>query len=259
MLSIAEQQNNLTGNNGIEDDVELMKTAKYYEQLVLSVNDTIYKIGDHVYVNNTNGSLVQTQSKLPLIVRIDRLWSIEVPSGGNGGGGGGGGERKYYLRGPLFLRPIDIEHEPTRLFYPNEVMREQSRDITVSLLDQVCTGTSSGARKCVVMSNKKYVSSRLTEIDERDVYVCEAKYSMHTRTFRKFTKYGVRKIELSVKCMEDEVLFLKRELQLRKNLSPLLVSMSIEYEDEMDLGNGGGGGGGGGDNALESNYDNGKN
>jgi len=246
VLSAAEQQTN--ANNGIEDDVELMKTAKYYEQLVLPGNDAIYKIGDHVYVNNANGSLVQTQSKLPLIVRIDRLWSIEVP------GGGGGVERKYYLRGPLFLRPIDIEHEPTRLFYPNEVMREQSRDITASLLEQVCEGgTSSGAKKCVVMSNKKYVSSRLTEIDERDVYVCEAKYSMHTRTFRKFTKYGVRKIELSVKCMEDEVLFLRRELQLRKNMSPLLVGMSIEYDEEMDLGNGGGGGG---DMALE--YDNGK-
>ena len=231
-----------TQNLGVEDDVELMKTAKYYEQLVIN-NNEIYKIGDHVYVNNTSPQLVHTQSKLPLIVRIDRLWSIEAASGG----------KKYYLRGPLFLRAIDVEHEPTRLFYTNEVMREQSRDITASLLDQVVSATSSGAKKCVVMSNKKYASSRLTEIDERDVYVCEAKYSMHTKTFRKFTKYGIRKIELSVKCMEDEVYFLRRELQLRKNLSPLLVNMSIVYEEEN-----GGGGGDGEEQEHGGYYDNGE-
>jgi protein polybromo-1 len=232
VISAADMQHLNTQNLGVEDDVELMKTAKYYEQLV--INAEIYKIGDHVYVNNAT-QFVQTQSKLPLIVRIDRLWSIETPTG-----------KKYYLRGPLFLRAIDIDHEPTRLFYTNEVMREQSRDITASLLEQVVSATSSGSKKCVVMSNKKYATSRLTEIDERDVYVCEAKYSMHTKTFRKFTKYGIRKIELSVKCMEDEVYFLRRELQLRKNLSPLLVNMTIVYEDE------------GGEQGLnEQNFDNG--
>ena len=197
-----------------------MKTAKYYEQLVLNETE-IFKIGDHVYINNAN-RLVKLKSKNPLIVRIDRLWSIDIADS-NGLVG-----KKYYLRGPLFLRPIDIEHEPTRLFYRNEVFREQTREMTVSL-DQIVSGTSSGSKKCAVLSHKKFVSSRITEIDERDVYLCEAKYSLQLKTFRKFTK-GMRKFELSVKCLEDEIYFLRKELQLRKHLSPILSNLNIRYE-----------------------------
>ena len=208
--------------NSIEEDVELMKTAKYYEQLVL--NDTeIFKIGDHVYINNSS-RLVRLKSKNPLIVRIDRLWSIDTNDKN------GLAVKKYYLRGPLFLRPSDIDHELTRLFYGSEVFREQTREITVSL-DQVVSGTSSGSKKCAVLSHKKFVSSRITEIDERDVYLCEAKYSLPLKTFRKFTK-GMRKFELSVKCLEDEIYFLRKELQLRKHLSPILSNLNIQYEDE---------------------------
>jgi hypothetical protein len=208
--------------HSIEEDVELMKTAKYYEQLVLNETE-IFKIGDHVYINNEN-RLVKMKSKNPLIVRIDRLWSIDItnPSGLTA--------KKYYLRGPLFLRPIDIEHEPTRLFYENEVFREQSREITVSL-DQIVSGSSSGSKKCAVLSHKKFISTRVTEIDERDVYLCEAKYSLQLKTFRKFTK-GMGKLEISVKCLEDEIYFLRKELQLRKALSPILINLNIRYDDE---------------------------
>ena len=208
----------------VEDDPELMKTAKYYEQLVLDDHDT-YKIGDHVYVLNAGnqlvaGSLLSGTHGGSLIVRVDRLWSIQVDQA-----------RQYYVRGPLFLRATDIEHEPTRLFYANEVFREQSREITVSLEQQVVRGPQG---KCAVLSAKKYATSRVTHVAESDVYVCEAKYSLHTRLFRKFTKGGMRKFELSVKCMEDEVVFLRRELQLSKHLSPILLHMNIVYEEEED-------------------------
>ena len=203
----------------IEEDTELMKTAKYYEQLVFNT-DEIYKIGDHVYVQNNQ--LVKIRSQNPLIVRIDRLWSIEI-------GTNEAPAKKYYMRGPLFLRPVDIPHEPTRLFFGNEVVREQSREITVSL-DQLVSATSSGSKMCAVLSSRNYVSSRITEIDERDVYLCEAKYSLQLKTFRKFAK-SMRKFELSVKCFEDEVYFLRRELQLRKHLSPILMRLNIVYDE----------------------------
>jgi hypothetical protein len=43
----------------------------------------------------------------PLIYRIDRMWADKY-------------EQRYFY-GPLFIRPCDIEHPPTRLFYKNEM------------------------------------------------------------------------------------------------------------------------------------------
>jgi protein polybromo-1 len=230
--------------NTIEEDIELMKKAKYYEQLV-SDNNEIFKIGDHVYFNNNNNNNNNTNLPIannnatnkrePLIIRIDRLWSIDcIDSDKNKKT-----KKKFYLRGPIFLRPTDIAHEPTRLFYTKEVFRELTRELTIPLEEVVVSVTGSGSKKCCVMSTKAYVTSRCTEIDERDVFLCEAKYSLSSRTFRKFTK-GMRKFDLSVKCLEDEVYFLgglghrQREIQLRKNLSPILANMEIVYEESTD-------------------------
>ena len=207
-----------------EDDPELMKTAKYYEQVVFGDDNEIYKLGDYVYIKYQplpNSANIKSEEKLPLIVRIDRLWSLKSQDGVT---------EQYFLRGPLFLRPIEIVHEPTRLIYRNEVFKEISRELTVTLDQVVFSNNQTNRKKCVVTNSKKYCSSRVTEVDERDVYVCETKYSLSNRTFRKFTK-GLRKFELSLKCSEDEIYFLRRELQLRKHLSPLLVSLNINYDD----------------------------
>jgi hypothetical protein len=208
-----------------EDDPELMKTAKYYEQVVYGEENDIFKLGDYVYIKYQplpNSANIKSEEKLPLIVRIDRLWSLKSPQDST--------TEQYFLRGPLFLRPIEIIHEPTRLIYRNEVFKEISRELTVSLDQVVYSNNQTNKKKCVVMNSKKYCSSRVTEVDERDVYVCETKYSLSNRTFRKFTK-GLRKFELSLKCSEDEIYFLRRELQLRKHLSPLLIGLNINYED----------------------------
>jgi hypothetical protein len=135
--------------HSIEDDLELMKTAKYYEQLVYGPQNETYKLGDYVYVNNQN--LVSLNNKKdaktlsPLIVRIDRLWSVQLAND----------QMQFYLRGPLFLRPSDISHEPTRLFYRNEVFKEISREITTSLDQIVESNNLTHMKKCVVMNAKK--------------------------------------------------------------------------------------------------------
>ena len=140
----------------------------------------LYKLGDYVYARSEkeeeNGG-----DKPPMIVRIDRMWSINEASGS------GDSLPMYFLRGALFLRPDHIKHEATHLFYKNEVFKEVSREVTISI-EQVSVNKESGGRKCSVMSSKAFVSSRITEIDERDTYVCETKYSMQVKTFRKFTK-----------------------------------------------------------------------
>lgn len=193
-----------------EDDPEVMKTAKYYEQLVYTDGE-LYRVGDYVYVRHQNES-----NKPPMIVRIDRLWSVQAGC---------------FLRGALFLRPVEITHEPTRLFYKNEVFKEISREITANLDQIALSDTNTNSKKCIVLNAKKYASCRVTELDERDVYICETKYSLQAKTFRKFTK-GLRKFELSLKCHEDEVYFLRRELQLKKHMSPVLCNLTINYDEE---------------------------
>ena len=209
---------------------EMAKAAKYYEQVAYRAATEeqqkekeeeqvpIYKLGDYVYVRRSSDAdaatkRLQLMTTSDMIVRIDRLWSTS--------------EGAYWLRGPLFLRPAEIDHEPTRLFYRNEVFRELARQVTAPLERVLATA------KCVVMNAKQYATCRHTQIDERHVFVCDAKYSVANRTFRKFTK-GLKKFELSLRCYEDEILFLKRELHLRKHLSPLLVNMQITYDEDQE-------------------------
>ena len=111
-------------------------------------------------------------------MRIDRLWSSKAENSDIA---------TFYFRGALFLHPTDIQHEPTRLFYKNEVFKEISREV-VKPLDSVTFNRVTNKKKCSVMGNKNFVSDRVTEIDERDCYVCESKYSLQLKTFRKCTR-----------------------------------------------------------------------
>lgn len=194
----------------LNEEAEPVKAAKYYEQIIHE--NKLLKMGDYVYIKRRQLHANQLDGgEKPLILRIDRIWSL------NGS--------EFNLRGAVFLRVTDVPHEPTRLFYRNEVFREISRDLTITLTEVI------NASKCVVMSPKAYATSRLTGISEQDIYVCESKYCLANKTFRKFAKC-LPKFELSVKCVDDEILFLSKEICLRKHMSPLLCSLKIDYEQQ---------------------------
>ncbi|RNA29170.1 polybromo-1-like isoform X2 [Brachionus plicatilis] len=191
-----------------EQDSEMVKSAKYFEQIVHE--DKLYKLGDYVYIKHRQLHANQLDGgKKALIFRIDHIWSTNVAN--------------FSFRGAVFLRATDVPHEPTRLFYRNEVFREISGHLTIGL-DQVLD-----APKCVVMSPKAYATSRLTHIDEEHIFVCESKYCLSNKTFRKLAK-SLTKFELSVRCLEDEIFFMSQELVLRKHISPLLMNLVIDYE-----------------------------
>lgn len=104
-----------SGTTGADDDlIELAKSSRFYEQV--NISGELYKLGDYVYVRYQQLSANQPQRdeyKLPLIVRIDRLWSHKNAAPDQ--------LAQYFIRGPVFLRSTDIPHEPNRLFYTNEV------------------------------------------------------------------------------------------------------------------------------------------
>lgn len=208
------------GGAGDEDILELAKSSKFFEQV--NTGSDLYKLGDYVYVRYQQLSPnipSRDEFKLPLIVRIDRLWAAK------------NNPNQVLFKGPVFLRSTDIPHEPTRLFYKNEVFKEMSRQISATLSEITESPFGSRQKKCVVMSTRRYTTCRSTEIDERDVYVCEAKYSLQTKLFRKFTK-ELKSVKLSSRCLEDEIYVLRRDLILRKHLSPLLETLEIDYDDQ---------------------------
>ena len=97
--------------------------------------DRIYFIflGDCVYV--------KSDLDKPLIYRIDRMWADKY-------------DQRYFY-GPLFIRPCDIEHPPTRLFYKNEMFIcgvEEART-----MDSV-TG------RCCVLHVKDFCTSKYSKL-----------------------------------------------------------------------------------------------
>ena len=89
-----------------------------------------FSLGDCVYVKSD-------QDK-PTLYRIDKMWIDRY------------GQR--YFHGPLFIRPNDIEHPPTRLFYKNEMFICGVEDTRT--MDSIIG-------RCVVLWVRDYCSSKL--------------------------------------------------------------------------------------------------
>ncbi|CAE1320778.1 PBRM1 [Acanthosepion pharaonis] len=177
---------------------------KYYEQY--NSASGCFKLGDCVYIKSTE--------EKPFIARIDKIWLTA--------------EGNTFFYGPLFVRPSDVEHSPTRMFYCREVFYS-------------CKETSFPAMtvigRCAVLHIKDYCSYRITEVPEDDVYICESKYLENERSIRKLAK-GLKKYSLSPKVTDDELYFFKKHIVPQKEPSPLLpeaVDMEdIEDEEKMD-------------------------
>jgi len=84
-----------------------------------------------------------------------------------------------FIRGACFFSPAQVEHVPTRLFYKKEVIRSSGEQTVV---------VSNIVGHCAVLSYKEYCTSRLTEIPENDVFVCESKYDYADKVIKKFNK-----------------------------------------------------------------------
>ncbi|XP_076447907.1 protein polybromo-1-like isoform X4 [Babylonia areolata] len=155
----------------------------YYDQYLHSSG--CLKLGDCVYV--------RSDRDYPLIARIDKLWTNP--------------EGDAYFHGSWFVRPSEIEHPPTRLFYKREVFLSSIEDTNP---------LGSVINKCCVLHIKDYCSSRPTEIPEFDIYICESKYHELERSIKKLLGKGLKKHTLSPKVTDDEVYFFRKPIALQK-------------------------------------------
>ncbi|KRX50383.1 Protein polybromo-1 [Trichinella murrelli] len=159
------------------------------------------KLGDSVYVRNSNGD-----SK---IVFVERLWKA--------------GNNQAFLSGVTFVDPSRVEHEPTRLFYRNELFAlDNSQSFPVSSVYGLCA----------VLSYKDYCAFRPTELTEEQIYLCDLRVVLgqqskliipesHEKKFR------FKAFRLSADVLEDEILFFKKTVLPEKVASPYLMKREL--------------------------------
>ncbi|CAH1155038.1 unnamed protein product [Phaedon cochleariae] len=148
---------------------------RYYMTLMrgdlqLRQGDTVYVLRDipiegtdrkHTY--DTIGEIDYAELD---IFRIERLWKEEKT-----------GRRLAY--GHHYLRPHETFHEPTRKFFPNEVMRVPLYEaVPVELV----------ISPCWVLDVNTFCKGRPIGADERHVYICEYRVDKAAKMFSKVSR-----------------------------------------------------------------------
>ncbi|XP_034240792.1 microtubule-associated protein futsch isoform X2 [Thrips palmi] len=150
----------------------------HVEYITLLRGDLQIRQGDTVYVlrDGTEGE-GESQAKATYktvkepkyadmdIYRIERLWKDER------------GERFAYVHN--YLWPHETFHEPTRKFYPNEVIRVPRFEMIS--LDLIWA-------RCWVLDPMTYCKGRPIEAIEEHVYICEFRVDKSCRLFYKISK-----------------------------------------------------------------------
>ncbi|XP_059621985.1 histone-lysine N-methyltransferase ash1 [Phlebotomus argentipes] len=119
------------------------------------------------------------------IFRVERLWKDN-----NG---------KRFVFGHHYLRPHETYHEPSRKFYPNEVVRVPLYEVVPIELIMA---------RCWVLDVNTYCKGRPVDSEEDHIYICELRVDKGARFFSKVSKqanpvctksYAFRKYEQRLK------------------------------------------------------------
>ncbi|KAK9745833.1 BAH domain [Popillia japonica] len=166
----------------------------YYEQYN-TICSGIVKTGDFVYVAAEGGR--------QMIAQIDSIWDTK--------------DGKCYFRGPWFVTPPEVPLMPNRTFYKNELFLSTLEDTNplVGIMG-----------KCSVLDYNEYISSRITEISEQDVYICNSMYDEINRQVRKLPLEGLKKFSHSNAVTDDEVYYFP------KLINPPKVGSQVAQQPE---------------------------
>lgn len=102
---------------------------------------------------------------MPRVIYIERLWSND-------------GVKMMY--GNIFYRPFETYHVTTRKFLEQELFKSDQHEAIP--LDRI-------AGKCFVMSIKEYFKYKPDGLADKDIYVCESRYSTKLRAFKKIKNW----------------------------------------------------------------------
>lgn len=128
----------------------------------MTCNQRTFRVGDFVYIDPKEKGVE------PSIVLIERLWTNS--------------EGHQMLYGNYFLRPSETYHVTTRKFLENEVFKSDAHAAVP--LNEV-------KERCCVLHIKDYIKMEPEGYAEKDVYVCESRYSTKARAFKKIKVWPV--------------------------------------------------------------------
>nr|XP_034176310.1 LOW QUALITY PROTEIN: protein polybromo-1 [Osmia lignaria] len=122
----------------------------------MSFNQEVYRAGDFAYIEPTERGMEYS------VVLIERLWT--------------NAEGQQMLYGNLFYRPSETYHVASRKFLDKELFKSDAH---------VAVPLAKVAGRCCVLSVKDYFRMQPEGFIEKDVYVCESRYSTKARAFKK--------------------------------------------------------------------------
>lgn len=124
----------------------------------MTFNQRTFRVNEFVYIEPKEKGVE------PSIIRIERLWT-------NNG--------THMLYGKFFVRPSETFHVQTRKFLEKEVFLS---DMHIAVpLEEV-------KERCCVLNIKDFIKYSAEGYSEKDVYVCESRYSTKARAFKKIMK-----------------------------------------------------------------------
>eukprot|EP00051_Salpingoeca_urceolata_P001842 m.44552 g.44552 ORF g.44552 m.44552 type:complete len:1812 (+) comp11717_c0_seq1:111-5546(+) len=141
-----------------------------YTEQVTALDGLTYHVGEYVYIENT----VKCDGE-PHIGCVARLWTVEGTA---------------WCRVLYFYRPGETFHVASRAFYKQEVLRSN---------DAVVHPVSSLKGKCYVAFVRDYLKTEAEGFDEKDVYICESRYSTRGKSIQKIKLWQKPEFDFALK------------------------------------------------------------
>ncbi|CAN8029415.1 unnamed protein product, partial [Ixodes persulcatus] len=168
----ADAERSSRGSPKEEDKGQEMSSSESTEH-----RGIVIRVGDFVYVEP------REKGMQPHITNVDRLWRDK-----NG---------DQWLYGCWFYRPNETFHLASRKFLQKEVFKSDNYNSTP--VNQVLG-------KCYVMPVRDYFKSRPEGFEDKDVYVCESRYSAKAKAFKKIKIWNFFPNEHTELLPREEVL-----------------------------------------------------
>lgn len=147
----------------------------------MTIDQKVYTPGDFVYYDvpenkrkflcslndpHFNFNILFPRCTVPGVIYIERLWTNN--------------EGTKMMYGNIFLRPFETFHVTTRKFLEQELFKsDQHQAIPLNQL----------GGKCFVMSAKDYFKYKPDGYADKDIFVCESRYSTKLRAFKKIKNW----------------------------------------------------------------------
>ncbi|XP_076317275.1 protein polybromo isoform X4 [Tachypleus tridentatus] len=191
-----------------EAEMEPRQEKDERESLEMSTSDSVvfrgqvYHVGDFVYVEPREKAME------PHIIHISKLRRDS--------------EGEQWIYGCWFYRPNETFHLATRKFLQKEVFKSDNYNSTP--LNQVLG-------KCYVMFVKEYFKLKPEGFDDKDVYVCESRYSAKVKAFKKIKIWSFTPNEYIQIVPREEPLPIVRVPSVFKDGVERFKEESMDYDD----------------------------